>query len=79
MSERNAQLWLMLGWLSIAAISGGLMGLATSNDTPTPPPATVTVTVTPTAWTEPYGGCKEAARYPRSTGYAECKQHGLLP
>lgn len=43
-----------------------------------PLPATVTVTLAP-EWTEPYGGCKEAARYPRSTGYAECQQHGLLP
>lgn len=59
-----------LGW-------GLLLSAASDNDAP--PPATVTVTVTPTAWTEPYGGCKEAARYPRSTGYAECKQHGLLP
>ena len=30
-------------------------------------------------WREPYGGCKEAARYPGTPGYNQCKAHGLLP
>lgn len=30
-------------------------------------------------WQEPYGGCDEAALYPRSDGYRECVKHGRLP
>lgn len=30
-------------------------------------------------WQEPYGGCEEAYRYPKSEGYAICKEHGLVP
>lgn len=30
-------------------------------------------------WLEPYGGCDEAALYPRSDGYRECVKHGRLP
>lgn len=32
-----------------------------------------------TTWLEPYGGCDEAYLYPKSQGYAECKEHGLVP
>ena len=28
------------------------------------------------AWTQPYGGCKEAARYTHSPGAHECRVHG---
>lgn len=27
---------------------------------------------------EPYGGCDEAFRYPKSEGYAWCRDHGYL-
>jgi len=27
----------------------------------------------------PYGGCKEARRYPHTEGYRWCKRHNLLP
>ena len=30
-------------------------------------------------WIEPYGGCKEAALYPGTQGWKECKERGLLP
>lgn len=30
-------------------------------------------------WREPYGGCDEAYLYPKSPGYAECQEHGLIP
>jgi cell division protein FtsN len=28
---------------------------------------------------EPYGGCDEAWRYPKTEGYATCKEMGLVP
>jgi len=30
-------------------------------------------------WVQPYGGCKEAARYPGTPGFRQCARHGLLP
>lgn len=32
-----------------------------------------------THWVEPYGGCKEAGRYPGTKGYRQCERRGLLP
>lgn len=41
--------------------------------TPAPAPAPAV------EWQEPYGGCDEAAAYPGTRGYRECKAHGLVP
>jgi hypothetical protein len=30
------------------------------------------------AWTQPYGGCKEAWQAPRSQGAADCRAHGWV-
>lgn len=35
--------------------------------------------VTASYWREPYGGCKEAHRYPNTRGYRECAERGLIP
>jgi hypothetical protein len=29
-------------------------------------------------WQQPYGGCKEAVRFPHSQGYRECRIHGYV-
>ena len=57
----------------LGAALGSLAGFAVAAGSIHPAPAPA-----PVAWQEPYGGCKEAADYPGTPGWQECKDHGLL-
>lgn len=63
--------------LLVAALLGGLIGywLSTRGQAPEvdyPPNQDGFYTV---AWTEPYGGCKEASRYVGTSGWWSCLHH----
>ena len=45
---------------------------------PDPAPPEPTKDARRVSWTEPYGGCKEAYRYPGTPGYRACVRHGVL-
>lgn len=70
----------LIAQVTALLVLGGLIGwwLSPRGEAPAFHPAPAAPA--PTAeWHEPYGGCKEAARYPGTRGWRECRDHGLLP